>query len=64
MRTLTLIERASRALLKLAPPCFRLDWQEELLATVREACLEAHRARGWPGLVTAGVLEMSGRSSP
>jgi len=59
MWTLLLIEAASRALLGLAPRPFRLAWQQELLATVRDSCLEAGRADGWRGLLTAGVLEMS-----
>ena len=59
MRTLRFFESASRTLMRLAPPCFRHDWQEELLLTVRDRCLHAHRAVGWRGLVFTGLLETS-----
>ena len=59
MRTLRFFESASRTLMRLAPPCFRHDWQEELLLTVRDRCLHAHRAGGWRGLVFTGLLETS-----
>jgi predicted permease len=59
MRVLRVFESVSRALLRLAPECFRRDWQDELLATVRESCLDAHRTAGWRGLLSTGVLEMS-----
>lgn len=59
MRLLHFFESASRALLRLAPPCFRHEWQHELLMTVRDSCLHAHRVGGWRGLLSTGVLEMS-----
>ena len=57
-RTVRLLERAGRTLLRLAPASFRTAWEDEIAATVRAACLDAHRERGWRGLIFAGMTEL------
>ncbi|HET9368677.1 MAG TPA: ABC transporter permease [Vicinamibacterales bacterium] len=57
-RTVRLLERAGRTLLRLAPASFRTAWEDEVAATVRAVCLDAHRERGWRGLIFAGMTEL------
>jgi predicted permease len=59
MRTLTFVECAGRAMLRLAPPSYRRTWESEVVTTLRDSCLHAHRRRGWRGLIFAGLTELS-----
>src|SRR5262245_4345497 len=58
MRMVRCLEQTGRALLRIAPATFRAAWQDEVAATVRDACLDAHRQRGWRGLIFAGMTEL------
>ncbi|MEZ5316734.1 MAG: ABC transporter permease [Vicinamibacterales bacterium] len=59
MPLLTLIERTSVALLRLAPRSFREAWRDEVVATVRASCRDARARRGVCGLAFAGMTELT-----
>jgi putative ABC transport system permease protein len=52
-------EYACRALVSLAPPAHRRQWGDEVVATVRSACVDADRHRGSSGVMAQGLLELA-----
>ena len=58
MRLLHWLECFGDTLLRLAPARFRDAFRADIVGTFRTTCLAAHRERGWPGLVFAGITEL------
>jgi len=58
-RIVSIVERLSLIVLRLAPASFREAWQREIVGTLTDACQEARATRGLRGLIATGAAELS-----